>query len=82
MVPRRRELSLEESVVGVLLLILLTCLLVPPAVILAFTMAGGVFATMGLFLVGFAGAAATAVGLFLLPVALSHLKPQVPADLR
>ncbi len=67
---------------GALLLIVLACLLVPPAAIVAFMLAGGMFATVGVFVLGFAGAAATAVGLLLLPVALSHLRPQLPADLR
>ena len=66
---------------GALLLIVLTCLLLPPAMVVLFSLAGGVLATVGLFALGFAGAVATAVGLFLLPAALSRIKPHLPEDL-
>lgn len=67
---------------GALLLVVVLCLVVPPAAVLAFGIAGGALATMGVFAIGFAGAVATAVGLLLLPAALSHLKVHAPADLR
>ncbi len=66
---------------GALLLIVVTCLVLPPAALVAFTLAGGLAATVGLFLLGFAGAVATAVAIFLLPVALARVKPQLPRDL-
>ncbi|MGZ6143141.1 MAG: hypothetical protein ACXWLM_07370 [Myxococcales bacterium] len=66
---------------GALLLIVGICLLLPPATLLAFVLAGGLFATVGMFALGFAGAVGTVVGVALLPVGLSHLRPALPADL-
>jgi hypothetical protein len=67
---------------GVLLLTIATCLLLPPATILAFTLAGGLLATVGLFAAGFAGAVLTVIGAVLLPLGLSRLRPSLPSDLR
>ncbi len=67
---------------GALLSMMAICLLLPPAMLVALLFTGGLFATVGVFALGFAGAAATAVGVVLLPVGLSHLRPSLPADLR
>ncbi len=64
---------------GVLLLTIAMCLVVPPATLLAFTLAGGLLATVGLFAAGFAGAVLTVVGAVLVPLGIARFK--LPADL-
>jgi hypothetical protein len=67
--------------VGALVLVITTCLLLPPATLVAFVLAGGLLTTVGVFALGFAGAVATVVGVVLLPLGLSRLRPNLPQDL-
>ena len=59
---------------GVLLLTMATCLLLPLAMLAVLTLAGGLLASVGLFAAGFAGAVLTVVGAVLLPVGLMRVK--------
>ncbi len=66
---------------GALLLMVAICVVFPPAMLIALVLTGGLFATVGLFALGFAGAVTTAVGVVLLPAGLRHLRPSLPEDL-
>ena len=63
------------------MLLVATCVLLPPATLIAFVLAGGLLTTVGVFALGFAGAVATVVGVVLLPLGLSRLRPQLRRDL-
>ena len=66
---------------GALLLMITICLLLPPAIAIALVLTGGLFATVGIYALGFAGAVSTVVALALIPLALSRLRPDLPRDL-
>ena len=67
---------------GALLSIVAICLLLPPLTLIVLLLIGGLFATVGIFALGFAGAVGTAVGAVLLPLGLARLRPNLPEDLR